>query len=120
MNIFGNIVEIAIWLMIVPVVLIILLAIVVAIIKVVKIYKKKPSNQLDLEQQLKFYEAYGSKDNIVSVGIELSRVTVEVKNLELVNLNNLKELGASGVLVTGNIIKASFKERSQNVYNLLK
>ena len=116
----GNIVEIAIWLMVVPIALIIILAITVAIIKVVKIYKKKPAVNVDLEEQIKFYEAFGTKDNIISVGLELSRITVEVKCLDNVNLNMLKELGASGVLVTGNVIKASFKEKSQQIYNLLK
>lgn len=120
--IFANeMIKLAIWLMVVPIALLILVSIVVAIVKAVKIFKtKKGKETFDFSQQVEFLEAYGSKDNIVNVSLEMSRIRVEVKNLEAVNLQKLKDLGATGVLVMGNFITASFQERSNQIYEMLK
>lgn len=49
---------------------------------------------------------FGDDNNIVSVSKNLSRVTIEVKALEQVDLEGLKKEGV-GILITGNVIKCS-------------
>ncbi len=67
-----------------------------------------------------FFVAYGGEDNIVGITREMGRITVSVKDLSLVNGENLKELGAKGVLLVGSMVKASFGDRSKYIYELLK
>ncbi|MFA5542934.1 MAG: PTS transporter subunit EIIB [Bacilli bacterium] len=91
------------------------------IVRIVKVSRKKTSNgSIDYEQKEIFENAYGGKSNIISVHNELSRLIVEVKDVENVNGQMLKDLGATGVLITGNIVKASFQERAKNIYELIK
>ena len=44
----------------------------------------------------------------------LSRVTVEVKDLELVQLDDLKAMGV-GVMITGNVVKCSSQSFADQV-----
>jgi phosphotransferase system IIB component len=74
----------------------------------------------DLEQQKVFYEAYGSLENIKSIRKEARRVIVKVKDLDKVNLEKLTELGATGVLVVADEVRASYSDRADYVYNLIK
>ena len=55
------------------------------------------------------YELFGGNDNIISIKKEMTRVAVEVKDLEQVNLEGLKALQI-GVLIMGNVVKCSSKE----------
>ena len=55
------------------------------------------------------YELFGGNDNIISIKKEMTRVAVEVKDLEQVNLEGLKALQI-GVLIMGNTVKCSSKE----------
>lgn len=122
MNLILDSTKIMYILLIVFLVLIFGLMIAAIIVRVVKVAKlnKKTSGEIDLEQQKIFLEAYGGKDNIVSVNNEMSRVIVEVKDLNLADPQKLKELGATGVLISGNVIKASFQERASFIAELLK
>jgi glucose-like phosphotransferase system IIB component len=110
----------------VPIVLIILLAIVALVIRITRMNKKnwivdrKSKGDIDPLQQQIFFDVYGGKENIVKVSQELSRLSVEVKNLEKVDVNKLKELGASGILVAGNTVKSSFGPQAASIYNLIK
>lgn len=54
----------------------------------------------------KYLDFFGGDENIISVSKNLSRVTIEVKDVEKVNLNYLKEQGI-GIMITGNTIKCS-------------
>lgn len=71
--------------------------------------KKKTSNALYLSY-------FGPSENIISVSKNLSRVTVEVADIDLVNLEGLKEEGI-GVLVSGNIIKCSSQAFADQIEN---
>lgn len=51
----------------------------------------------------------GDKDNIKDVNVDNGRLKITVDNLELVNLEGIKEIATSGVFVTGNIIKTLFR-----------
>ena len=111
------------WLLLVPLVLIfglMIAAIVIRIVKYNKLKKASKPEEIDEEQRQMFIEVYGGLSNILKVNQDMSRLTVEVKDLGKVDVHKLKELGATGVLVTGNIIKASFGERAKYIKELLK
>ncbi len=95
------------------------LILVALIIKFAKSKKGRVDLTVPDDQNEIFETTYGGKDNIVEVTKELSRVTVKVKDLEKVDLEVLKELGADGILVVGDTVKCSFKERSENIYQIL-
>ena len=67
-----------------------------------------------------FLNAYGGSDNVLEVAIERQKITVKVKDIDKVQGEELKNLGASGVLLIGNEVRASFSDRAQYVYDLIK
>jgi phosphotransferase system IIB component len=99
-----------------------------AIINTVRLTKKRKAireaaiseQPLDEEQQKIFYEVYGGLENIKSIRKEARRVIVQVSDLDKVNLEKLPELGATGVLVVADEVRASFSDRADYVYNLIK
>lgn len=94
-----------------------------AIFKTIKNQKKKNksiSDEVDLEQQEIFYNAYGGSENILEVNLEMNRVTVKVVDIEKVDGEKLKELGATGVLLVGDLVKASYSDRAKYVYKLME
>ena len=96
------------------IILLALVAFVIALVKRTKISKNvKSENNEDL------ISAFGS-GNIKEVNMEMSRITVTVNDVEIVNAERIKELGASGVLLVGNMVKCSFKENVEEIYNDLK
>jgi phosphotransferase system IIB component len=102
--------------------------IIMAIINTVRLTKKRKAireaaiseQPLDEEQQKIFYEVYGGLENIKSIRKEARRVIVQVSDLDKVNLEKLPELGATGVLVVADEVRASFYDRADYVYNLIK
>jgi len=98
--------------------------IVFAIVKMLLNYKKVNDNakngSIDQEQREVFLDAFGGKDNIISVENEMNRVIVEVNDITVVNGEKLQELGATGVLLVGNVVKCGFGDRAKNVYELIK
>jgi glucose-like phosphotransferase system IIB component len=72
----------------------------------------------DSQRQL-FQDLFGGKDNIETVAVQMSRVSVAVKDLEKVKTEELKEMGATGVLLVGNVVKCSFGDRAPYIYKLL-
>lgn len=69
-------------------------------------YFKKVSKHNKSKTNKKYLDYFGGSDNVISVTKNLSRVTVEVKELELVDLESLKSDNI-GVMITGNIVKCS-------------
>lgn len=117
--------EVLKWILLVPVSLIISLTIVAFIIRLVKIKKddnkrKEKIKNENISTNLELVEYYGGSDNIINVDVNMSRVSVEVKTIELVNANAIKEYGAKNVLLVGNTVKASFGDRSSYIYKALK
>lgn len=107
--------------MIVPIVILAIVAFIIAIVKRSKKMKLSKGVKV-VEESLEgneFYELFGA-DNIISVDCEMSRLTVEVKDIELVNTAGLQEKGASGVLLVGNKVKCNFKENTEAIANYLK
>lgn len=87
------------------------------IIKRTKKTKKVATNPINSESELVI--AFG-KDNIKKVDMEMSRITITLDNVDMVDTEKIKSLGASGVLIVGNQIKCSFKEDIEAKYNELK
>ena len=96
---------------------IILLALVAFVIALVK--RTKISKNVKSESNEDLISAFGS-GSIKEVNMEMSRITVTVNDVEIVNAERIKELGASGVLLVGNMVKCSFKENVEEIYNDLK
>lgn len=75
---------------------------------------------IDQEQRTEFLNAYGGEENVQEVSIERNKVSVKVIDIEKVQGDALKELGASNVLLIGNEVRCSFEDRAEYVYNLIK
>ena len=103
----------------VPIVILALVAVTIRIVKTAKLAKKykKESNNEELKAIL--IQAFG-ENNIESVEVEMSRLTVTVKDIDLVNADVLKANGANGVLLMGNKVKCSFGEKAEEICKLLK
>ena len=104
------------WILIVPVCLIVILAIVAFIIrltKTIKLNRKGKKQQPIVSDDLLI--AYGGKENIEAVSKEMTRLTVEVVDLEKVNPEKIKELGAKNVLIMGNQVKSTYED-IENAY----
>lgn len=103
----------------VPIFILAIVAVIIRIVKTAKLAKqyKKGSNNEELKNIL--LEAFG-KNNIENVEVEMSRLTVTVKDIDLVNPDILKENGANGVLLMGNKVKCSFGDKAEEVCKLLQ
>lgn len=69
----------------------------------VKLEKRKRNKKGITTNYLTYF---GNESNVVSVSKNMTRVTVEVKELDKVDLEGLKKEGV-GILITGNVIKCS-------------
>lgn len=59
--------------------------------------------------------AFGGKDNISSLDACITRLRIGVKEIEKVDRDELKKLGAAGVVVVGSGIQAIFGPKSDNL-----
>ena len=59
--------------------------------------------------------AFGGRSNIVSLDACITRLRVEVKDINKANTEKLKALGAAGVVVVGKGLQAIFGTRSDNL-----
>ena len=73
----------------------------------------------DSTQQEYFFYLYGGKENIINVNKELSRISVQVHNIDKVLVEEIKETGAKGILLVNDVIKCSFGDRAPYIYKLL-
>ena len=109
----------------VPIFVLLIVATVIALVKRIKMArqynKKNPKYEVDGDQTLKnaLIDALG-ENNIEKVESEMSRLTITVKDVELVKPDVLKELGANGVLLVGNMVKCSFGDKADEICKLLK
>lgn len=105
----------------VPIFSLLIVATVIAVIKRIKLAKKYKGNNITINDPFKneILDAFGI-DNINNVEVEMSRLTVSVKDIDLVNPEKLKELGASGVLLVGDKVKCSFKDKAKEIYDLIQ
>jgi PTS system D-glucosamine-specific IIC component len=107
---------------IVPILALIVYAIVVALRRSSKVIYERAqeiSTSDDTSQVELFREVYGGVDNIKKVYKERGRISVQVIDIEKVQVEKLKELGANGVLLVGDTVKCSFGDRAPYIYNIL-
>ena len=64
-------------------------------------------------------EALGGKANILVVESCLSRLRISVEDADEIDLETIKELGATGLFVSGQTIQAIFKEQAEVLDNSL-
>ncbi|HHH37595.1 MAG TPA: PTS glucose transporter subunit IIB, partial [Epsilonproteobacteria bacterium] len=84
------------------------------------------TEQRDTEKEVmtqQLIAAFGGEKNILSLGACITRLRIEVKDLDLADQQRLKALGAAGVIIAGNNVQAIFGPRSetlmQQMQNLL-
>ena len=94
----------------IPVFILIMVVFVKTLIK----YFKKVSKAKISSSDKKYLDYFGGADNVLSVTKNLSRVTIEVKSLELVDLEALKQNNV-GVMITGNTVKCSSQKFADQV-----
>ncbi len=106
---------------VVPIFILIIVAFIIALIKRIKMAKKYNPNskQLPNEQATLLLSALG-ENNIISVEVEMSRLTIEVKDVDAVQPEKIKEAGANGVLLVGNKVKCSFGDKAEEISKLLQ
>jgi len=116
--------DLYIWAILIPIaivfVLILAVAIKIAITYTRRIKLTNNESEVDVELQEKLITAFGGRENIISVYHEMSRLTVKVNDLTKANLEELKSLGATGILVMGNDIKCGFGDQAEKIYKLIK
>lgn len=78
------------------------------------------NKDFDAEQRKMFFDAYGSEENVLEVALVRNKVSVKVTDIDKVDGEKLRELGASNVLLIGNEVRASFEDRATYIYNLIK
>jgi len=108
---------------IVPIFVLLVIATIIGVARRIKMaskYKKNKNNHIDENLKTVLLEAFGQQENIIEVEVEMSRLTVTVKDVDLVKPEVLKENGANGVLLVGNKIKCSFGEKAEEISKLLK
>ncbi|HHZ18658.1 MAG TPA: PTS transporter subunit EIIB [Acholeplasmataceae bacterium] len=80
--------------------------------------KEIAATEDDTQKEL-FLRLYGGADNIESVSRELSRISVRVKDIDKVLVEELKETGAKGILLVNDIVKCNFGDRAAYIFRLL-
>ena len=63
----------------------------------------------------KLVSAFGGKENITNLDACITRLRVSVADVSKVNQNELKNLGARGVVVAGSGVQAIFGTKSDNL-----
>ncbi|MCW8994719.1 MAG: PTS transporter subunit EIIC, partial [Psychromonas sp.] len=67
------------------------------------------------EMSILLVAAFGGKANIENLDACITRLRVTVKDVSLVNKDELKKLGAAGVVISGNGVQAIFGTKSDNL-----
>ena len=110
---------------IIPIAALILLAIILRVKNAIKKNKNRTEDVSDEsansnEQLQVFVTALGGEENYLSSTIERNKISFKVKDTSLVDGEKLKELGATGVLIIGDEVRASFGDRSASVWEIVK
>lgn len=87
----------------------------------IKNYKKNKANVIKVDDEFinNLIDYYGGIKNISNVEVENARLKVEVLDLDLVNLDNIKANSNAGVFVTGKTIKSLYKIDSDLIKKLI-
>ena len=90
-----------------------LIIIIILVIIAFAIIKSKSKN-FKIEAN-KLIEYLGGKDNIIEYNYTKSRLTVKVKNTEIVNKESIQKLGAQGIVEVENQLKIILGEDARQL-----
>ena len=110
------------WGFLVLIICIVLLLIAMAVVAYYLSRKKKKviikENQVSLDDS-KWVNALGGKENIVSIESKGSRMIVVAKDFQIINKDELHDLGVISVISSQNKITLVLKDKAENISNLL-
>jgi phosphotransferase system IIB component len=81
---------------------------------------QKSKVEINDELVTEFLKTLGGEANVLTVSYEYSRLKVELKDVKLVNLDQIKTLGATGVFLAGNKLQAIIGPNAQDFEIALK
>jgi phosphotransferase system IIB component len=113
----GTIPIILVLIIVVPIILLTLFVFVRLFSKAMIAGKKTEEPSFDIGP---LYDALGGKENIEDTKRDMSRITVTLKDIELINKDLLQNLGVTGVLLVGNQVKLNFKDKAEEIEQLMK
>lgn len=76
------------------------------------------SNDVPFEV-LKFFEVIGGKENYISNSATISSIKVEVKNIDLINKEEIKKMGAKGIIVGEKNVTCLFGDYSKKLSEMI-
>lgn len=88
----------------------------------IRYVKKQVEKKVIVDNQNveKFLQLLGGKENIITVSYEHSRLKVELRNIKLVKVQEIKDLGASGIFIAGNKLQAIIGANASELEEALK
>ena len=93
-----------------------LVAVVSLVLVIINVKKKRePKIKVDDEFINNLIEYLWSIKNVKEVNVDNGRLKIEVNDLDLVKLDEIKSLALNGIFVTGNVIKILFKYDSNTI-----
>ncbi len=94
-----------------------IIGIVLAVMLVFLCFRKKKNPKIKIDAQFisNLLKDLGTKENIVTAKNINGRVQIEVKDLEKVNLVELKKISTAGVFITNQTIKLLFSYDSKSI-----
>ncbi len=90
----------------------IIIAIVLLIIAFVVIKMNKKDFQIEINKLITYL---GGKDNIINAEVNLSRLKVTLKDMEIVDKEGIQKLGAKGIVEIDNQLKILFGPNSKQL-----
>ena len=90
--------------------LIILSVLIIISLIIVKLRKKDFSLEIN-----KLIQCLGGKDNILDVEVNMSRLKVTLKDMEIVDKDGIQKLGARGIVEVDNQLKIIFGANSKEL-----
>ena len=67
--------------------------------------KKRVIQPIEDEKIIAFISCYGGLDNIESAELDGKRLKIKIKDIDKVDIEKLKTLGATGIFITGQTVK---------------
>lgn len=104
----------------------IIILIIYAVIKLVKnkrgealLRRDEITDGEDENQKEYFFTLYGGKENINAVSLSFNRLSVRVKDIDKVKVDELKGAGAKGVLLVDDNVKCNYGDRAPYIFRML-
>lgn len=102
---------IALGILVIPTLILLFIVVGKLLIKHIKRNRKPKQTKEDIQNK---YLAPFGVDNVLSMSVEMTRVTIEVADLSKVDFDGLRALGV-GILISGNVVKCSSKEFAESI-----